>query len=214
MGVLAMVAMGHAGALLAQSASPSDAGPKPVPAPVPAPVPRALYSPAAPQGNPEDSPEPTVGAATGPISQPPMTAAQRALWLELSARSRQLDATAAANTAKARVLAALEARLDDRVKQLDALQKQLAAEDAARQSVQDQNWSGLVKIYGTMRPQDAATILNDLPMPVLLPVMDHMPDRKAAAILAAMDPNKARDVTLALAQYRVSHPPAHADTGH
>lgn len=203
MGLLAVVAMGHAGALLAQSAAPPAQ--TPAPAPAPAPVPKALLSPA--------TPGPTVGAAAAPISQPPMPAAERALWLQLGARSRQLDAEAAANAARARVLAALEARLDDRVRQLDALQQKLAADEAARQSARSQDWSGLVKIYATMRPQDAATILNDLKMSVLLPVMDQMPGRKAAAILAAMDPNKARDLTMELAKYRLAHPPGQAGAG-
>jgi flagellar motility protein MotE (MotC chaperone) len=53
-----------------------------------------------------------------------------------------------------------------------------------------------------MKPKDAATIFNDLAMPVLLQVLDRMKDAKAAAIMAAMNPDKARDVTTELAQMR------------
>jgi flagellar motility protein MotE (MotC chaperone) len=53
-----------------------------------------------------------------------------------------------------------------------------------------------------MKPRDAATIFNDLQMPVLLQVLDRMKEAKAAVILAAMNPDKARDVTAELAQMR------------
>ena len=57
-------------------------------------------------------------------------------------------------------------------------------------------------MYEAMKPRDAATIFNDLQMSVLLQVVDRMKDAKAAAILAAMTPDKARDVTAELAQMR------------
>ena len=54
-----------------------------------------------------------------------------------------------------------------------------------------------------MKPRDAATIFNDLEMPVLLQVVDRMKDAKAALVLAAMQPDKARDLTAKLAQLRI-----------
>ena len=59
-----------------------------------------------------------------------------------------------------------------------------------------------MKLYETMKPRDAATIFNDLDMPVLLSVVDRMKDAKAAPVLAAMQPDKAREVTTKLAALR------------
>ena len=53
-----------------------------------------------------------------------------------------------------------------------------------------------------MKPRDAATIFNDLDMPVLLQVVDRMKEAKAAPVLAAMQPDRARLVTAQLAQMR------------
>ena len=75
---------------------------------------------------------------------------------------------------------------------------------AARREREDTSWKGLVKVYEAMKPRDAATIFNDLEMPVLLQVVDRMKEAKAAPVLAAMQPDKARDLT---AQAR---PDAHA----
>ena len=85
------------------------------------------------------------------------------------------------------------------------MQKKLEYLDAAHKQREDAGWQGLVKVYETMKPKDAATIFNDLSMPVLLQVVDRMKDSKAALILAAMNPDKARDVTAELAQMRTGH---------
>ncbi len=53
-----------------------------------------------------------------------------------------------------------------------------------------------------MKPRDAAAIFNDLDQPVLLQVIDRMKEAKAAPILAAMQPDKARDLTAKLADMR------------
>jgi len=89
------------------------------------------------------------------------------------------------------------------------LQSQLAGLDAQRQQREEANWQSLVKVYETMKPRDAAAIFNDLQMPVLLPLIGHMKEAKAAAILAAMAPDKAREVTAQLAKSkgRLDPPP-------
>src|SRR4029077_8684916 len=77
--------------------------------------------------------------------------------------------------------------------------KQNAADDARTQS--------LVKIYETMKPADAAQILSQIEMPIVLQMFSHMKEAKAAPILAAMDPMKAEAITSALAQ-KHNPPPA------
>ena len=83
------------------------------------------------------------------------------------------------------------------------MQKKLEALEADREQREDASWRGLVKVYEAMRPRDAAVIFNDLDMPVLLQVMDRMKEAKAAPILAAMQPDKARDLTTKLATMRI-----------
>ena len=95
-----------------------------------------------------------------------------------------------------------EQKISARVAELQALQKKLEALDAARKEREDTSWKGLVKVYEAMKPRDAATIFNDLETPVLLQVVDRMKEAKAAPVLAAMQPDKARDLTAKLAQMR------------
>jgi flagellar motility protein MotE (MotC chaperone) len=122
--------------------------------------------------------------------------------LELRRRRQELDARDAALGQRESVLGAAENRLGARVAEMQALQQRLEALDAARRQREDAGWQGLVKLYEGMKPREAAAILNDLALPVLTQVMDRMKDAKASAILAAMHPDKARDVTQELARLR------------
>ncbi len=133
---------------------------------------------------------------------PPVTDAERTVLLDLRQRRQELDARDTALAARESVLAAAEQKVSARVAELLVLQKKLESLDAARKEREDAGWQGLVKLYEAMKPRDAATIFNDLDMPVLLQVVDRMKEAKAAPVLAAMQPDKARELTAKLAQMR------------
>ncbi|MGH7042311.1 MAG: MotE family protein, partial [Acetobacteraceae bacterium] len=138
-------------------------------------------------------------------TQPPpaVSPEERALLLDLRGRRDRLDARARALAARESLLAAAERRLDQRVTELKVLEGRLQALEAARRARADDAWTGLVKLYQSMKPRQAATIFDKLKMPVLLAVVDRMDARRAAAILAAMQPERAREVTDRLAALRV-----------
>ena len=145
--------------------------------------------PAASHTKPSAPPPPAPPAA--PEGPPPVSESERALLQDLRQRRKELDARAEAVKARESVLAATEQKLAARVRELQTLQKKLEVLDAAQKQKEDSGWQGLVKLYEAMRPKDAATIFNDLQMPVLIQVMDRMKDAKAAAVMAAMNPDKA-----------------------
>ena len=132
----------------------------------------------------------------------PVDDAERKVLLDLRQRREELDQRDAALTTRESMLAAAEQKIASRIAELQALQTKLEALDSARKQREDVGWQGLVKVYETMKPRDAATIFNDLDMPVLLQVVNRMKEAKAAPVLAAMQPDKARDLTTKLAQMR------------
>jgi flagellar motility protein MotE (MotC chaperone) len=138
---------------------------------------------------------------------PQISDSEKSLLQDLRQRRQQLDALGESLTARESLLAAAEQKLSARVAELQSLQKKLEALDAAEKQKEDAGWQGLVKMYEAMKPRDAAAIFNDLALPVLLPVLDRMKDAKAAAVLSAMSPDKARDVTAELVQMRLNHDP-------
>ncbi|MCZ6722083.1 MAG: hypothetical protein O7A65_11160 [Proteobacteria bacterium] len=58
----------------------------------------------------------------------------------------------------------------------------------------------LVKIYQNMKPKDAARIFNELDFDVLVEVLERMRETSAAPILARMDSERAKALTLELAE--------------
>jgi flagellar motility protein MotE (MotC chaperone) len=159
---------------------------------------------------PAEAKKPPPGGQPGAAATdcpPPVSDSEKALLQDLRQRRQDLDERATALGARESLLAAADQKISSRVAELQALQKQLEAMDAARRQKEDAGWQGLVKMYEAMKPKDAAAIFNDLSLSVLLPVLDRMKDSKAAAVLSAMTPDKARDVTAELVQMRMGHDP-------
>lgn len=187
----------------AAAETPPGGAAKPVPPPAgakPAEPPKAEHGaekkPAAPEAPKAVEKSP---ALDGP---PPVSEGERAVLLELRQRRQELEAREATLAARESMLAAAEQKISSRVAELQGLQKKLESLDTGHKQQEDAAWQGLVKVYETMKPRDAAVIFNDLGMQVLLSVVDRMKEAKAAAILAAMTPDKAREVTMQLAQFR------------
>ncbi len=161
---------------------------KPPAAPIPAKTVMAL-TPATPDA-----------AQTPP--EPAISDGERNALQDLRARRTLLDTRATKLDEREALLSAAEHRLADRIQQLAALQTKLEQLEKDRHDREEANWRGLVKTYEAMRPRDAATIFNELESPVLIQVLDRMKEAKAAPILAAMTPERARAATTQLAQYR------------
>lgn len=162
----------------------------------------AAVTPGTAAAEPSPSPPTAPPKPSEDAGAPAVTDAEKVVLLELRQRRQELDARDAALAARESLLAATEQKLVARVSELQALQKKLEALETARKEREDASWQGLVKLYEAMKPREAATIFNDLEMPVLLQVVDRMKDAKAALVLAAMQPDKARDLTSKLAQVR------------
>lgn len=149
---------------------------------------------------------PAQPAAAIPIAPPPppdpAALAERALLETLRARRTDIDAREQAVAAQEVVLQAAQARLARRVEELAAMQQRLESLDRARGEREEAGWRGLVRTYEAMRPRDAATIFDELELPVLVEILDRMGERKAAPVIGAMRPDKARMVTAELARHR------------
>jgi flagellar motility protein MotE (MotC chaperone) len=160
---------------------------------------QATPAPAKAVGSTPAAPAPATPAAAEPA---PVSDSERTLLLELRQRRQELDTREQTLAAREAVLAAAERKLSARVDELQALQTRLEGIESARKSHEEANWRGLVKLYESMKPRDAALIFNELDMQVLLQVVDRMKEAKAAAVMAAMQPEKARQVTTELARMR------------
>ncbi len=182
-------------------------------APAPEPSRPALPEPAASR-LPEASQTPPHAPSAPP--PPVVSDGERQLLQDLRARRQELDSRERTLAQREGVLDAAEQRLNARVSQLAALQARLEQLDQERRDRDEANWTGLVKVYEMMKPREAAAIFNDMDMPVLLNVLDRMKEAKAATVLGAMQPDRARVATAQLAAQRtrgVTVPPSRQDAG-
>lgn len=118
---------------------------------------------------------------------------------DLAERERQLVLREAVMAAVEARIGQELARLDQRQAELEQLKGQLAAEDEAK-------ISQLVKVYEAMKAKNAAAIFDPMALDLLLPIVRGMRETKVAAIVAEMDPGKARALTAEMARRR--EPPA------
>lgn len=141
--------------------------------------------------------------ADGPMS----VAAIEALALELSRREASLEQRERSIMVREAAVTVVEQRLRDQLAQLDNLKseaagliKQIAEEDRAR-------IAQLSRVYETMKPKNAAAIFEQMSLKLLLPIIEGMREAKVSAIVAAMSPDKARQLTAELSRKRELNAP-------
>lgn len=113
----------------------------------------------------------------------------------LSKRRKDLDARDKALQQREALLLAAEKQLDQKLQELTKIRGELKALLDQQSEQQKQRMSKLVKIYEGMKPKEAARIFDAMDMDVLLAVISQMSDRKTAPIMAAMDGDRAREIT-------------------
>jgi flagellar motility protein MotE (MotC chaperone) len=131
----------------------------------------------------------------------------------LSKRRRELDKREGQLTTQANMIAAAEQRVDAKIAQLKQLQAQITQLLGQRDDAQKAQVAALVKTYSAMKPKDAARIFNDLPDDVLVPVARDMKSDQLALVLASMNAENAKALTIKLANRLVlpqATPPAPA----
>ena len=149
---------------------------------------------------------PAASPAVAPVAastQPSADAvAERAVLEALRARRTEIEAREQAAAARDQVVTAAERRLGQRIEELTALQHRLETLERDRTTREEAGMRGLVRLYEGMRPRDAATIFDDLEMPVLVRIVDRMREAKAAPVMGAMRADRARQLTTELARLR------------
>jgi flagellar motility protein MotE (MotC chaperone) len=117
----------------------------------------------------------------------------------LSKRRRELDARDSQLNTQANMIAAAEARVDSKIAQLKKLQAQIAALLVQHDDAQKAQIASLVKTYSTMKAKEAARIFNSLPDEVLVPLAHDMKSDILAQVMAGMNSESAKELTVKLA---------------
>lgn len=130
----------------------------------------------------------------------PASASELDLLESLSLRRKQLNERETQLSLKENLLKAAERQIDERIKQLKEIEAKIQVDLKKQDVMHNEQYKRLVKIYSSMKPKEAARIFDGLRMPVLVDLVRAMKASAGSQILAKMKPEKARELTLLLAQ--------------
>jgi flagellar motility protein MotE (MotC chaperone) len=122
------------------------------------------------------------------------------LFEDLAKRRKDIEAKEKELVVREALLKTATSELEQKYKELETLKGDIEALLQKQTEQEDARIASLVKIYEGMKAKDAARIFDSLDMDVLLQVVTKMSERKSAPIIAAMDPERARNVTIMLAE--------------
>ncbi len=124
------------------------------------------------------------------------------LFEDLAKRRKELDTRDKDVMRREALIKAAEQELDQKFQELTALRKQIEGLLNKQNEEETARIQSLVKIYEGMKPSDAARIFNTLDLDILIDVIGRMSERKSSPIIAAMDAERARAITIMLAEQK------------
>ncbi|WP_439576100.1 MotE family protein [Phreatobacter sp.] len=164
-------------------------------------VPAAAQPPAAAQRPPATGRQASAPTPLG--NQPPAAAvspAERAILERLQERRQDLERRQRELDMRENLLRATERRLEQRATELRELETRITAIEQRRDEAEQARFRGVVSMYESMRPRDAARIFDTLDMPVLTEVARAMRPAKLADVIAQMQAEPAKRLTIELAR--------------
>ncbi len=121
---------------------------------------------------------------------------------DLEKRRKDLDAKAQKLMQQEALLKAAQLEMDRKYSELSQIRKQIETLLEEQQQTENDQVQSLVEIYEGMKAKEAAAIFNTLDMDILLQVVNAMSERKASPILAKMNPERAKSLTVLLIEQK------------
>jgi len=126
----------------------------------------------------------------------------RGLLAAVTRRQAELDARERELTTRAERLQVFEKDVTAKITSLEEIERRLQARAKAATAAVGAAAESLAKVYGAMKPTDAAPILERLDEPTVLTIFTRMKEKQIGEILPLMSRDKAIALTRALAERR------------
>jgi|GEM_PF-941740 len=147
---------------------------------------------------------PAVPAASGGSEPPTFTQNELDVLQKLSERRESLDARERDLELRENLVKAAEARIDKKIAEMKSMQTNVEGMLKQVDDQDDAKMKSLARMYESMKPKDAGKIFDQLDVKTLAGVVPRMKEQKAGLVIANMSPDKAKDLTDALAQRRAA----------
>ncbi|HOO82087.1 MAG TPA: flagellar protein FlbB [Alphaproteobacteria bacterium] len=124
----------------------------------------------------------------------------REVFDDMVKRRKKLEAHERELQTREALLQAAEQELDRKFQELSTLRQEIEGLLQKQSEQELERVQSLVKIYEGMKPKEAARIFDTLDLDILVTVMSRMSERRLSPILASMNPERARTITIMLAE--------------
>jgi flagellar motility protein MotE (MotC chaperone) len=133
-------------------------------------------------------------------NQNPVSPSERAILERLQARRQELETRQREIDIRESLLKAAEQRIESKVEEMKALETRAAAANEQKAEAENARFKGIVTMYESMKPKDAAKVFDRLDMTVLLEIASKIAPRKMSDIMGLMQPDAAERLTVELAR--------------
>ena len=140
------------------------------------------------------------GAAVIPALGQPISPSERAILERLQSRRQELEARAREIDIRESLLKAAEKRIESKVQEMKAVESRIAAVGEQKTEADAAHFKGIITMYESMKPKDAAKVFDRLEMPVLFEIASQIAPRKMSDILGLMSTEAAERLTTDMAR--------------
>jgi flagellar motility protein MotE (MotC chaperone) len=133
-------------------------------------------------------------------NQQPVSASERAILERLQARRQELEARAREIDIRESLLKAAEKRIESRVEEMKAVESRISTTSEQKAEAENARFKGIITMYESMKPKDAARVFDRLEMAVLIEIASQIAPRKMSDILGLMQSESAERLTVELAR--------------
>jgi flagellar motility protein MotE (MotC chaperone) len=140
------------------------------------------------------------GVVLYPEQNQPVSASERAILERLQARRQELEARAREIDIRESLLKAAEKRVESRVEELKAVEARVTTATTQKTEADAARFKGIITMYESMKPKDAARVFDRLDMSVLFEIASQIAPRKMSDILGLMSPEAAERLTIEMAK--------------
>jgi flagellar motility protein MotE (MotC chaperone) len=149
---------------------------------------------------PESEPAKPDGVVLYPSPGQPVSDAERAVLERLQARRQELEARAREIDIRESLLKAAEKRMESKVEELKGVESRITVATQQKTDADVARFKGIITMYESMKPKDAARVFDRLEMSVLFEIASQIAPRKMSDILGLMSPEAAERLTTEMAR--------------
>lgn len=118
-----------------------------------------------------------------------------AILENISKRSEDLDVREGKLDQRKKELNMLQATIDQKLNKMTEVQKKIERLLSNREDLIDRSIKHLVKVYSSMKPNNAAALIEKLDKDISIQILSRMKGKSAAKIFGKMDPGIATDLS-------------------